>query len=48
MRLMPAVTATLMLAVSAPVFAQEWIEFASREDRYTANFPGPPKITETT
>ena len=48
MRLMPAVAATLMLAVSAPGFAQEWIEFASREDRYTANFPGPPKITETT
>ena len=49
MRLMPLVSATLALAVSAPLlFAQEWIEFASREDRFTCNFPTQPKITEIT
>jgi hypothetical protein len=26
----------------------EWIEFASLDDRFTANFPGQPKVTETT
>ena len=38
----------LVLFLSGPLFAQEWIEFASREDRFTANFPVQPKITETT
>jgi hypothetical protein len=38
----------LTLAVAAPLFAQEWIEFASRQDRFTCNFPGQPKVTETT
>src|SRR5258705_10423610 len=48
MRLTPLVSAVLALAVSGPVFAQEWIEFASREDRFTCNFPTQPKITQTT
>ena len=48
MRLTPLISVTLALAVSAPLFAQEWIEFASREDRFTCNFPTQPKITETT
>src|SRR5258706_9415520 len=48
MRLTPLVSAVLALAVSGPVFAQEWVEFASREDRFTCNFPTQPKITETT
>ena len=30
------------------MFAQEWIEFANREDRFTCNFPSQPKVTETT
>src|SRR5499427_7539234 len=38
----------LMLVTSASLFAQEWIEFASREDRFTCNFPSQPKITQTT
>jgi hypothetical protein len=38
----------LVLSISAPSFAQEWIEFASRQDRFTCNFPTQPKITETT
>jgi len=48
MRSMPIISTLLVLSVSGPVFAQEWIEFASREDRFTCNFPTQPKITETT
>jgi hypothetical protein len=38
----------LVLSLSGALFAQEWIEFASRDDRFTCNFPSQPKITETT
>ena len=48
MRLMPFVLAAFILSIPGPAFAQEWTEFASRDDRFTANFPGQPKITETT
>lgn len=36
------------LGLSGVASAQEWIEFASLDDRFTANFPGQPKVTETT
>src|SRR5438105_13524370 len=48
MRLMPLASAALALSLSGSLFAQEWIEFASREDRFTCNFPSQPKVTETT
>jgi hypothetical protein len=48
MRSRSFIAAVLFLAVSAPASAQEWIEFASREDRFTCNFPGQPTITDTT
>src|SRR5579864_3635317 len=48
MRLMPLISTALVLSVSAPLFAQEWVEFASREDRFTCLFPVQPKVTETT
>jgi hypothetical protein len=49
MRKNPLAAAALVLTMSAPAFAQtEWIEFASQEDRFTANFPGQPTITQTT
>ncbi len=48
MRLTTFVTTGLTLAVAAPLFAQEWVEFASREDRFTCLFPSQPKVTETT
>jgi hypothetical protein len=48
MRLTTLISIALVVSVSGPVFAQEWIEFASREDRFTCNFPVQPKITETT
>ena len=40
--------AALVLLLSVPVLAQvEWTEFVSQQDRFTANFPGQPKVTET-
>ena len=48
MRLMPLISTALALSVAAPLFAQEWVEFASREDRFTCLFPIQPKVTETT
>ena len=42
------ITAGLILAMSGPAFPQEWIEFASQEERITCLFPAQPKVTETT
>src|SRR5438067_1734542 len=47
MRLTPLISTAVLLSVSAPLFAQEWVEFASREDRFTCLFPVQPKVTET-
>jgi hypothetical protein len=41
------VTAVLVLTLARLATAQEWIEFANRQDRFTCNFPTQPKITET-
>jgi len=48
MRKMCIVAALALLGAPGVVFGQEWIEYASREDRFTANFPGTPVITATT
>ncbi|HLK48377.1 MAG TPA: hypothetical protein VKT49_09595 [Bryobacteraceae bacterium] len=48
MRLTPLISMAVALSVTAPLFAQEWVEFASREDRFTCLFPTQPKVTETT
>lgn len=48
MRLLPLVSSALLFCLAGPLFAQEWIDFASREDRFTCNFPSQPKITEAT
>lgn len=37
-----------MFSISGSLFAQEWIEFASREDRFTCLYPSQPKVMETT
>ena len=47
MRVLPLVSSILVLSLSSPAFAQEWIEFVSREDRFTCNFPTQPKIADT-
>lgn len=47
-RLFPLLSAALVLSVSLPSFAQEWVEVTSPEERFFAVFPGPPQVTETT
>ena len=42
------VVLALVLSATVPAFAQEWTEFVSREDLFTANFPGAPQATEST
>ena len=41
----PQASASLALAQSG---GGEWIEFTSREDRFTGNFPSQPTVTQTT
>jgi hypothetical protein len=48
MPLTPIISVAVVLSVGAPVFAQEWMEFASREDRFTCLFPTAPAVKETT
>jgi hypothetical protein len=47
-RLISPIAAALVLCGSILAFAQDWIEFASREERLTCLFPSQPKVTQTT
>ena len=48
MRPIAVILVALVLFMPRPVFAQEWTEFASREDGFKVDFPGPPKVQDTT
>ena len=48
MRLISLMTAALILVKSGPSFAQEWIEYASRADLFSVNFPAEPKVRDIT
>ncbi len=48
MRGKPLIFTASLLTICGSLLAQEWVEFASREDRFTCLFPTQPKITETT
>jgi hypothetical protein len=48
MRLIPVVSTAFVLLVSGPSFAQEWIEYTSRADFFTVNFPGEPSVRDMT
>lgn len=41
-------TAALVLLMSGPSFAQEWIQYASRTDFFGVNFPAEPKVQDMT
>src|SRR5215510_5368554 len=47
MRLIPLVPA-LILSMSGPSLAQDWVEYASRTDLFTVNFPRQPNVREIT
>ena len=38
----------LLVSMPGGASGQEWIEYSSRQDGFTINFPGTPQITETT
>ena len=45
---MTALVLASVVAVSGPVVAQEWGEYVNTQDGFKVNFPGQPKVTETT
>ena len=38
--------ATVAVCVSSAVYSQAWSEYINREEFFTVNFPGDPKVTE--
>jgi hypothetical protein len=42
------ILAGVLAVAPGSVLAQGWTEFASREDRFTCNFPGQPRVSTTT
>jgi hypothetical protein len=48
MRLAAVTAFVLVLSVSGAAMAQGWSEYTNREDRFSINFPGEPKIQQTT
>ena len=40
--------ATIGVCVSGPGFAQGWIDYVNRADLFAVNFPGEPKVQDTT
>lgn len=41
-------TTALLLVIATPVFAQEWVEFVDRIERFHLNFPGQPEVKDST
>ena len=48
MRVTSTLALVFVLAASAASRAQEWTDFVSREDGFHVNFPGMPRVSETT
>lgn len=48
MRLISLIATALVLCASGPSSAQSWIEYASRADFFSVNFPGEPKVRDIT
>ena len=44
MRLSPLVPTALILVLSGPAAAQDWIEYTSKQDLFIVNFPGEPTV----
>jgi hypothetical protein len=43
-----AIIFALMMSMSGSAFAQDWTEYQNNQDGFKVDFPGQPKITETT
>lgn len=48
MRSIPLMSAALVVLVSVPGFAQDWMPVTSRDDGFRANYPGQPKVETIT
>ncbi len=48
MRSILLASVTLILAIAAPSFAQEWREYTNRADFFGINFPSEPKVKDIT
>ena len=48
MRLVPVAAAVFILSMSAPSFAQDWIEYVDRVERFGVSLPGEPTVTSST
>ncbi len=46
MRLIRLIPAAFVLCMSGPAFGQGWIDYASRADFFSVNFPGQPKVQD--
>src|SRR6516165_7389373 len=42
------IAAALSLFIAGPAFAQEWVEYSSRGDFFSINFPTEPKVESIT
>lgn len=47
MPLVRVLSAAFVLCMSGPAFAQGWIEYTSRADLFSVNFPGEPQVQDT-
>jgi hypothetical protein len=48
MRVIPPLAGAVFLSLGAPSFAQTWIEYESRADFFSVNFPGEPQVRDIT
>lgn len=48
MRRIAFTTAALILVMSWPILAQEWIQYASKADSFGVNFPSEPRVQDIT
>ena len=46
MRLIRLIPAVFIVLMSGPAFAQEWIDYTSRVDMFSVNFPSEPKVQD--
>ncbi len=48
MHLIQFISATLILSISGPCFAQDWIVYVDKAERFSVNIPGEPTVQDIT